>query len=341
LNESWIMETLGSTPHNQEQFQEFAKAIVAKVKQCAGKQYYQNTLLKELMDGLQLGKVVSEKMYDRWFALEQKVKELNEQLKESGNSDGTKVVEMKIQMNAVKAENCLLQNRQRKHEEIISNLSKKVVHKKDLAEFIHTHLKPHLTLGQVKAYLRGDWQRARKITAEDYQRAKTLLEISPKAFEYLRRTKQLPLPSQSGLRMYESKHDMDGMTRDAVASIEMAEFCEAPPDAQIQGMPGNNLAQLASLAVIKQEPLSKLAKMCKQCLEGTCEVSAKTGEPCMPPEKGPKRKRPAKKKFEPIPVPEGASMMGAPAGATQIIMHRPEYVQTEVKPSIVFTNVQI
>ena len=35
--------------------------------------------------------VVSEKMYDRWFALEQKVKELNEQLKESGNSDGTKV----------------------------------------------------------------------------------------------------------------------------------------------------------------------------------------------------------------------------------------------------------
>ena len=92
---------------------------------------------------------------------------------------------------------------------------------------------------------------------------------------------------QSGLRMYESKHDMDGMTRDAVASIEMAEFCEAPSDGvQIQGMPGNNLAQLASLAVIKQEPLSKLAKMCKQCLEGTCEVSAKTGEPCMPPEKG-------------------------------------------------------
>ena len=66
------------------------------------------------------------------------------------------VVEMKIQMNAVKAENCLLQNRQRKHEEIIANLSKKVVHKKDLAEFIHTHLKPHLTLGQVKAYLRGN-----------------------------------------------------------------------------------------------------------------------------------------------------------------------------------------
>ena len=63
---------------------------------------------------------------------------------------------MKIQMNAVKAENCLLQNRQRKHEEIIANLSKKVVHKKDLAEFIHTHLKPHLTLGQVKAYLRGN-----------------------------------------------------------------------------------------------------------------------------------------------------------------------------------------
>ena len=53
------METLGSTPHNQEQFQEFAKAIVAKVKQCAGKQYYQNTLLKEIMDGLQLGKGMS------------------------------------------------------------------------------------------------------------------------------------------------------------------------------------------------------------------------------------------------------------------------------------------
>ena len=69
----------------------------------------------------------------------------------------------------------------RRHEETVANMSKKVVNKRDLPDFIHGHLKPHLTMAQVKAYLRGDWKRACKIAPEDYKRAKTLLEISPKA----------------------------------------------------------------------------------------------------------------------------------------------------------------
>jgi len=327
-----------TNPQSSEEFEAFGRAIVAKIEEHVHSPFYPS-LLKDIMNGLKLGKVVSTKMYDRWLACERKINELNDEIKEYKQKNNPKDIDKKKKYNALLAENCLLKAHKKRHDEQLERVEKKVVYKKDLANYIHDHLKPHLTLSQVKAYLRGDWKRACRISPEDYQRAKTLLDISPKAYEFLRRTKQLPLPSQSGLREYHSKHSMDLTTQDAVSSIQDAEVL-------VQSGAGK-LEQLAHLASSQDHQLSAFTKepyRCVKCVGGVCDS---TGGDCMPPPK--KRKRAA--------VGGGAKKTGAGSAVSpakrkkaaakaqhvvintaprEIIMHQPQLVHTEVKPSVVY-----
>ena len=55
----------------REDYQSFAKAIVTKVEQHISSPFFPD-LLKDIMNGLKMGKVVNEKMYDRWLACERK-----------------------------------------------------------------------------------------------------------------------------------------------------------------------------------------------------------------------------------------------------------------------------
>ena len=100
--------------------------------------------------------VVSTKMYDRWLACERKINELNDEIKEYKQKNNPKDIDKKKKYNALLAENCLLKAHKKRHDEQLERVEKKVVYKKDLANYIHDHLKPHLTLSQVKAYLRGE-----------------------------------------------------------------------------------------------------------------------------------------------------------------------------------------
>jgi len=313
-----------ANPKTAEDFEAFGKAIVAQVEKHVASPHFPD-LLRDIMNGLKLGKVVSTKMYDRWLACERRINVLNTMLAEAKQKNAVKGVEKKKSENALLAENGYLKAKVKRYEEKTEKLQETQIKKKDLPTYIHEHLKPHLTLGQVKAMVKGNWKRSCRITLEDYQRAKTLLDISPKAYEFLRRTKQLPLPSQSGLKDYHTKHHMDLATHNAVSSIQ---------DAEVMVQSGDKLEQLASLAAIKQEPYR-----CVKCVGGVCDS---TGATCMPPAKKRKGGKGAKKGGG---GPSPAKKRKAAAAKAQhvvvsnssppkeIIMHQPQLVHTEVRPS--------
>ena len=95
-------------------------------------------------------------MYDRWLACERRINVLNTMLAEAKQKNAEKSVDKKKSLNGLLAENGYLKAKVKRFEEKAEKLQENQIKKKDLPTYIHDHLKPHLTLGQVKAYLRGE-----------------------------------------------------------------------------------------------------------------------------------------------------------------------------------------
>ena len=72
--------------------------------------------------------------------------------------------------------------------------------KDEKSEIVKNTLSPFFTPAMIECFIKGTWKTVRNWGKEDICIALTLRQLRKKAYEYLRKSKMIPLPSVSFLK---------------------------------------------------------------------------------------------------------------------------------------------